>query len=216
MTWPRRALRVLAVSLTLTLAACGTSRDYRPTTISSSTVDTTSTPTLPLPPVPPLPATPTPTAPGVTMCPTEQLGATVQPVEAAAGTRYATLILTNNSPQPCTLYGYADLQLLGHDGVTRIPTDLRRDPSMPPTLVLLARGAAALADLHWSAVSTGSEPIDEPCQPEAARTAVSPPGQARSLTARWFLGPVCDAGKITIGPFRPSAPHQPTRTGRTT
>jgi Protein of unknown function (DUF4232) len=113
--------------------------------------------------------------------------------DAAAGNRYAKLVVTNTGSVPCTLYGYGGFQLVAADG-TALPTSTKRDEAPGPALVRLAPGGNAIKNLHWGVVPTGNEPVDRPCQPEPRTARVIPPDETQPFTVEWTFGPVCAAG----------------------
>lgn len=131
--------------------------------------------------------------PGTGRCTAAVLTGTVQGGNPAAGNRYAKLVVTNTGSAPCTLYGYGGFQLVAGDG-TKLPTSTRRDEPPEPSLVVLAPGTTAAKNLHWGVVPTGSEPVDQPCQPEPRTAQVIPPDETQPFTVDWPFGPVCAAG----------------------
>ncbi|MEV8438431.1 DUF4232 domain-containing protein [Actinosynnema sp. NPDC051121] len=137
---------------------------------------------------------------GAGRCTAAVLGAVVESNEAGAGNRYGKLVVTNNGAAPCTINGYSGLQLLDSAG-NPLPTDLQRTPDPGPAPVVLTPGAAAAANLHWTVVPTGDEPVDRPCQAEATRAAAIPPDETEPMSLQWGLGPVCAGGKIEISAF---------------
>lgn len=133
-------------------------------------------------------------------CTAAVLAGAVEPTDAGAGNRYGKLLVTNNGAAPCTVNGYSGLQLLDAAG-NPLPTDLQRKPDPGPAPVTLTPGTAAAANLHWTVVPTGDEPVDRPCQAEAARAAAIPPDETEPVNLQWGLGPVCAGGKIEISAF---------------
>jgi hypothetical protein len=119
----------------------------------------------------------------------------MEPGEPAAGHRAATLVVTNTSPNTCTLYGYGGAALHTASGVP-IPTRMERVPDPGPTLVRLLPGSSARKNLRWTVVPTGDEPVDEPCQVPASQIRVIPPDETSPFFVIWDLGPVCDGGRI--------------------
>ncbi|ONI90549.1 peptidase C14, caspase catalytic subunit P20 [Saccharothrix sp. ALI-22-I] len=184
------AFGALAVALT----ACGSPRQAadQPTLVVEPPSSSET------PPVPP--SSPTPATPASTRCTAAVLVGSVKPGDAGAGNRYGKLVVTNNGAAPCTLNGYSGLQLLDAAG-NPVPTDLRRTADPGPAPVTLTPGKAAAANLRWTIVPTGDEPVDKPCQAEAASAAAIPPDETRPLSVEWGLGPVCGGGKIEISAF---------------
>ncbi|NVI92024.1 DUF4232 domain-containing protein [Actinomadura sp. BRA 177] len=112
--------------------------------------------------------------------------------------RYVTLILTNTSGTPCTIRGWAGLQLVNDDGV--VPTRVRRDGT-PRTVTIPSHGYA-WERLYWTSELAGDESV--PCQPTPTRLWVIPPDQTRHLTTLWNQGPVCRHGTISLTPIAES------------
>ncbi|WP_039787295.1 DUF4232 domain-containing protein [Actinoalloteichus spitiensis] len=128
-------------------------------------------------------------------CHTSELRAEVRPLNAAAGNRYADLVLTNTSGRTCSIYGYGGMELVDENG-RAIATDLRRTNDPGPQLVQLAPNASAAKKLHWTVVPGEGDPEEEPCGPEPVSINVIPPDETDPLSASWTLGPVCDGGRI--------------------
>jgi hypothetical protein len=145
--------------------------------------------------------TPTPAGPG--RCTAAVLRGEVHQLDSAAGNRYADLVVTNTGATPCTLYGYGGLQLLDAAGHA-LPTTALRDEPPTPTLVTLAPNGTAVKRLHWGVVPTGTEPVDQPCEPDPASLSIIPPDETEPFTVAWSLGPVCAGGT-----FHASAYHRP-------
>jgi hypothetical protein len=119
----------------------------------------------------------------------------VAPSDAAAGNRYAELVVTNKSGRTCTLYGYGGLQLV--DGAGRsTPTRLTREPNPGPSLVTLPPGGTAAKKLHWGVVPSGTEPVDGPCEPASAGARVIPPDDTKAFDVRFDFGSVCANGQV--------------------
>lgn len=196
-------------ALTVALTACGSPQQaadqqtiaVTPPSAASGTASSTTaaaTPSAAEQPVPP--AQPTTAAAGSTRCTAASLAGSAQTTDAAAGNRYGKLVVTNNGSAPCTLNGYSGLQLLDAAG-NPVPTNLQRKPDPGPSRVTLAPGASAAANLHWTVVPTGDEPVDGPCRPEATSAAAIPPDETQPVSLAWGLGPVCGGGKIEISAF---------------
>ncbi|HEU5160516.1 MAG TPA: DUF4232 domain-containing protein [Streptosporangiaceae bacterium] len=130
-------------------------------------------------------------------CHTGQLAGRVRMLDAAAGNRYAALVLTNTSAAACRTYGYVGLQLTGADGA-KLPTSVSRESRPGPHGITLRPGGSAWARIHWTVASGPGEPAAGPCEPQPARLLVIPPDERTQLAARWPAGPVCDHGKIFV------------------
>ena len=128
-------------------------------------------------------------------CSTADLAAQIKGGGAAAGQRYATMVLTNTSGRTCYVHGYGGMALLGapRQGV---PTDLHRNASPAPTTVTLVPGASARSLLHWAAIPATDE-NSFTCEPTAVTAVVTPPNQTTSALRPWTFGPVCQHGLIS-------------------
>ena len=82
-------------------------------------------------------------------CTTDALSVSLRPEQPAAGSRYASLLLTNSSGTACRTRGWPGLQLMGEDG-EKIPTEVVRDDSEPSRPLTLAAGERSSARLHWT------------------------------------------------------------------
>lgn len=138
-------------------------------------------------------------ADGVKRCDSAVLKGEVTPTDAGAGNRYGKFVVTNSGAAPCTLNGYSGFQL--ENGSGAVPTKLERKADPGPTAVTLAPGAKASANLHWSVVPAGSEPVEGSCQPEPSKVAAIPPNETAPLSVPWTFGPVCSGGRIEISAF---------------
>lgn len=132
---------------------------------------------------------------GVERCHTSMLSGSVQRGDPGAGQRYAELVLTNDSAETCTLYGYGGLQLIDSNGAP-LNTELTRAPSPGPAMIELNPGESAHKTLHWTAIPHQGEPTDGPCQPVPAGARVIPPDETDPLSINWAFGPVCGFGAI--------------------
>jgi hypothetical protein len=186
----------------VTLAGCGTKQnaagDNATVTSQSSVTATTTTAS---------------TAPSLTggetsppnqdnRCTADLLDGTIDPQDAGAGNRYATLTVTNKSGQACSLWGYGGLELL-EVSKAEIPTQAERNLDPAPNLVTLAPGAAAAKKLRWGVIATGDEPTDGPCQPPATAVRVIPPDETEPFEVDFDFGSVCDGGRIQTSAYYP-------------
>ncbi|MEV7808578.1 DUF4232 domain-containing protein [Microbispora sp. NPDC088329] len=131
-------------------------------------------------------------------CRTTGLRARVGRQDAAAGNRYAPLVLTNTSAKTCWVYGFVGLVLIdGRGDVLRTRT---RRESVTPHRVTLRPGASAHARLHWTVVPSGHETR---C-PASARLMIIPPDEVAHLEVP-FTATVCDDGRIDTTPAAPGA-----------
>ncbi len=139
---------------------------------------------------------------GPDRCHTSQLTGSLRAADAAAGQRYATLVLTNRSGVSCRIEGYGGVQLVDAAG-RPVPTRQVRDPGTPPKLVTLAPKASASSQLHWTVVPSTRDPSQTgQCQPTPGQLRVIPPDERDPLSIRWTLGVVCDGGTITQPAYR--------------
>jgi hypothetical protein len=132
-------------------------------------------------------------------CSTADLKAEIEQGSPGAGQRYAMLVLTNNSHQSCHTYGYVGMQLLNGQGGS-LATDVVRDQTLTPERIVLAPGAQAYAQLHWSVIP-GNGDSGAPCSSAPARVEITPPDAYTHLTIRWAGGTVCEHGRIDVQPL---------------
>jgi hypothetical protein len=192
------------LALLLGAAAC----DGR-TTDSTATAPIASTPGATTPATGPPTPTPTstdrttgapapPTTPsGPDRCHTADLTAGLHNLDSAAGSRYATVVLTNRTRSTCRIYGYGGVQLL--DAARRpLPTHQIRDRGTPPRPVLLRPSKTVSSLLHWSPVPDGTESQTGPCQPIPAYLLVTPPDETDPITVAWSSSEACSHGRIGL------------------
>ncbi|GAA2639140.1 hypothetical protein GCM10009863_65120 [Streptomyces axinellae] len=115
-------------------------------------------------------------------------------LEAAAGNRYAALVVTNTSDRPCRTQGWPGLQLTSDSGA-RIPTETARDREHNAQPFTLKPGDRAWSRLHWTVVPSSGDPADGAC-PTPGALRVIPPDERHSISAGWSLGTVCGKGRI--------------------
>jgi hypothetical protein len=148
--------------------------------------------------------TPTPTTPaGPARCHTADLTARLRELDAAAGSHYAALVLTNRSTRTCRVYGYGGVQLL--DAAHRpLPTHQVRVRIPPPNRVLLRPGASAYSLLHWSVVPAGTESVSVTgrCEPTPTYLLVTPPDETQPITIAWSAW-ICSHGRIAQTAYAP-------------
>jgi hypothetical protein len=130
-------------------------------------------------------------------CHASELKGRVRMLGAAAGNRYAALILTNTSSAACRTYGFVGLQLTAADG-TRLPTSVVRESRPEPRSITLRSGKSAWTRIHWTVASGTGEPAAGPCEPQPSRLLVIPPDERTQLAAKWPSGSVCQHGKIFV------------------
>jgi hypothetical protein len=135
-------------------------------------------------------------ASGLARCHTSQLAGRVRSLGAAAGNRYAALILTNTSDVRCRTYGYVGLQLTS--GGADLPTRVIREAKPAPHRVVLEPGESAFTRIHWTVVPGDGEPTTRQCAPTPSRLLVIPPDERTQTGAAWPGGPVCERGRIFV------------------
>lgn len=141
-----------------------------------------------------------------TACGTATLHAKLTLGGAAAGSRYATLVLTNTGAAPCHTYGYPGLKLTGGgDPPTKA---VRVTETGKAVRLILNPGASAWTRLHWGAAPGAGDHQSGTCQPTATHLWITPPDQRDHLTARWSYGPVCERGTLYVSPLHPGD-HDP-------
>lgn len=198
-----RAGAVAAVLAALAVAGCG---DDGTTVTGGSALPVGETPTTAAPAAPdattgapaatPAATTPAPEAsPVSTRCHTSELGASFRAGDAAAGNRYAQLVLTNRDNRTCTVYGYGGLQPLDASGRELSITLARNATDGGPAVVRLAPGATVARTIHWTVVPAGTATCPEPVS-----ASIIPPDETDPLVVPWTLGPICD-GKLDGTPF---------------
>jgi hypothetical protein len=125
------------------------------------------------------------------------LSATLTDLGAAAGNRYATLVLTNKSGKHCTTGGWSGLQLTGGDGT--IPTRVVREGTA--RTITIVNGGRAYERLHWAVVPAGDEPDGDRCEPVPSTLKVIPPNDTEQIATGWSFGSVCGHGRIRLQPL---------------
>lgn len=96
----------------------------------------------------------------------------------AAGTDFTVIDFTNSGSVPCTLYGFPGASLTNSSGA-QIGAAATRNPSRPSTLVTLAVGAKANAEL--GVANAGNYPAQD-CKPtSSAHLKVFPPNQTQPI-----------------------------------
>jgi len=192
---------VIAALTSLVLCACGDRQGAgsqpSPFDPSTTTTDTPSSRTAP-------PSSPTggeSSPPNQdNRCTSPSLAGSVESMDAAAGTRYVTLVVRNTGKQTCTLWGFGGLELLDTKRQP-IPTNAERSLDPPPSLVTLAPGKEAGKLVHWTVTASGDEPASGPCQPQATSINVLPPDETTPFTVNYEFGSVCDHGKLSTSAY---------------
>jgi hypothetical protein len=193
---------VAAAAVLVALAAAGCGSDEPSTTTGSALPVAPTTTAGTTTAEPPATAGTTPATPAAseaspvsTRCHTSELAASFTASDAAAGNRYAQLVLTNTARRTCTVYGFGGLQPL--DAARKqLPVTLTRDSRQGgPKLVTLAPGATVARTIHWTVVRTGTQKC-----PEGAFAEIIPPDETDSLVVSYPFGEIC-GGKLDGTPF---------------
>jgi uncharacterized protein DUF4232 len=129
----------------------------------------------------PTPATHTSAAAaGAAACSSSNLRISLSGGGAAAGTDFTVIDFTNSGGASCTLYGFPGVSLTNSSGA-QIGAAATRNPSKASTLVTLAPGAKASAEL--GVANAQNYPMDA-CKPTtAAQLKVFPPNQTQAIEA---------------------------------
>jgi hypothetical protein len=130
-----------------------------------------------------------------TKCAAKDLKGSVAPLDAAAGNRYAELVVTNKTSKTCTMYGYGGLEFIDGDGKPT-PTQLSRQPDPGPAVVTLPPGGTAAKKLHWGVVPSGNESQTGPCEPSSAGVRIIPPDDTQAFIVTYEFGSVCARGHV--------------------
>lgn len=142
----------------------------------------------------------------VAPCTAAQLSGEIVFGGAAAGNRYARLVVTNQA-ETCTLFGHSGLQLTAVDGRSLLTLANPRDAA-EPSLVTLGPAGQATADLHWIVGPCFTGGDDGTPESRPAAITVTPPGETAGFTLPWTLGAVCGEpegpARIDISAFRAS------------
>jgi hypothetical protein len=114
---------------------------------ATTTVPTTATaPTTATTPATTVPASTTTAGP--TLCATAALTLSISGASGAAGSTYESLDLQNTGSVTCTLNGYPGVSYVTGSSGSQVGAPAARDTSSTPTLVTLAPGATASAQLR--------------------------------------------------------------------
>ncbi len=92
-------------------------------------------------------STPTTTAAGPGPCQSSALKVKLGSGNAAAGTTFYQILFTNVSGATCTLYGFPGVSFTGETYSVQVGPAATRNPASKPTLVTLAPGAVASAEI---------------------------------------------------------------------
>lgn len=202
-----------ATAITTALAGCGSSSNVGHASSSGGTTPTRAATSAPAAEAP-SPGAGTPgkgtknsggtsaatgsgNAAGRPHCTSGMLSASLTDLGAAAGNRYATLVLTNKSGKHCTTGGWSGLQLAGADGA--IPTNVVREGTA--RTITIYNGGRAYERLHWGVVPAGDEPDTDRCEPVPSTLKVIPPNNTEQIAAGWTYGSVCQHGQIRLQPL---------------
>jgi hypothetical protein len=144
----------------------------------------------------PAAAAPATSAAAIPACRTADLSARLGTIDAGAGQRYETLALINRSSHTCHTYGYVGMLFLDAHG-RALPTQVLRDRQYRARRVVLAPGARAVTQLHWSVIPSSADANGQ-CGPAPRRVEVTPPDETTHLTIGWAGGAVCERGQVSV------------------
>jgi hypothetical protein len=140
------------------------------TVTATSTGSASATPTS-------APATTTPAGPGP--CQSSDLKVTLGQGNAAAGTTYYEIVFKNDSSTTCTLYGFPGVSFTGETYAVQVGPAATRNDAIQPSLVTLAPGAAASAQI--SVVDAQNYPPGQCGLTTASGVLVYPPNLTTSV-----------------------------------
>jgi Protein of unknown function (DUF4232) len=122
-------------------------------------------------------------AAGVPACSTSQLTVSLGASQGTAGSVIETIDFTNNGSADCTLYGYPGVSLQGGSPAAQIGAAAARSTTTPASLVTLAPGAVANAQLQ---VTVAGNYPSSTCDPTPASSLlVYPPGQTAAASVSY-------------------------------
>jgi hypothetical protein len=122
-------------------------------------------------------------------CAASQLTGSLIFDDAAAGNRYARLVVINHAEADCTMQGYPALQLIAVDG-RLLGTEVDPDDSTPAAVTVPNLGTAT-SRLHWHVGPCFTQGDDGTPESRPALVTVTPPGDAAGVDVPWEFGPVC-------------------------
>ena len=122
---------------------------------------------------------PTTTPAGPSPCQSSALKVTLRPGSPAAGTAYYQILFTNDSDTTCTLYGFPGVSFTGETYAVQVGPAATRNPSSQATLVTIAPGAVASAEI--SVVDAQNYPAGPCGLTTASGILVYPPNLTRSV-----------------------------------
>jgi hypothetical protein len=99
--------------------------------------------------------------------------------EGAAGSVYDTVRLQNTGPDPCSLFGYPGVSLVGHGNGTQIGSAAQRDRSVPPRPVMVRAGGSTTFIVRL--VQAGNYPRATCVPTPADGFRIYPPGNTAAL-----------------------------------
>jgi hypothetical protein len=181
----RRALAAAALTSVAVLAtACASSPS---TTASNNPAPATSNSTAPAttpPAATPAASATTPAAPsGPSPCPTTSLRVKLGVSQGTAGSVYTTIVFTNISNAPCTLYGYPGVSLTTGKPGAQIGKAAAENPATPRQLVTLGPQKSANALLRI--VDAQNYPASR-CDPKnSSYLQVYPPNQTTQIYIKY-------------------------------
>jgi hypothetical protein len=139
-------------------------------------------------------------------CATSDLKAAVSvvPDSQGAGQEELNIALSNQSTQPCVVYGFPGLKLEDMYQAQQATTVLRVDTSLAQAVELTPQGTEAATTVRFDMDVPGSgDATSGRCQPDTYFLEVTPPNQTTQLVAEISGGPVtvCQNGTLQVDPF---------------
>jgi hypothetical protein len=156
------------------IGACSTGSPAAGPTVTVTTTTIASTSPSPSPSAP---AATTSAGPGP--CQSSDLRVKLGSGNAAAGTAYYQILFTNVSGTTCTLYGFPGVSFTGETYAVQVGPAASRNPASAPTLVSLAPGAVASAEI--SVVDAQNYPAGQCGLTTASGILVYPPNLTTSV-----------------------------------
>lgn len=188
----RRFVPIAIAALTLSgaLSGCGSSGSTatdRTTTVAPTTA---ATPSVASSAAPTTVAPTTTEPPSGAPCTAAHLSLSLGEAGAAAGSRYQTLIFTNEGARECSLTGYPGVTLRDGSG-KQIGQPATRAPGDVAKIMLAAHGGQASFFLHTTADLTGNG-----CESPSASISVFPPNQTATVDVDGAIT-ICDEFQVS-------------------
>ncbi len=137
-------------------------------------------------------------------CHTGGLSLSLQSMEGAAGSVFATFRFTNETGAACTFFGFPGAQMQNAQNeplptvVVRNGGQLSNQP--PPSSVVVPAGGSAIFIMQWGQVPVGNETT---C-PTASQLLVTPPDEVASIIFPIQIT-ACGGGQLNVSAVQPAA-----------